>query len=153
MSQVVKASLLLFFLTLCAAATLLTHHVRQHSPPPAPRELFSVVNDQLTALRAADFTSAYRHAAMGVQQKFTLPQFETMVRNNYSDITHARRIEFGSVTTQGSTAVVQVFFFDEYGAVRAFLYSLTAEGGVWKIGGVEEARAYRSRRVLAGTHA
>ncbi len=84
MSHAAKASLLLFFLTLCGAATFLTHYVREHKTAPAPRELFTVVNDQLTALRAEDYSSAYRHAASGVQQKFTLPQFETMVRRTYA---------------------------------------------------------------------
>ena len=153
MSQVAKASLLLFFLSLCGAATLVTHHVREHREPPVPRELFTVVNAQLAAFRAEDFTSAYRNAATGVQQKFTLPQFESMVRRNYSQITHARRVEFGSVKVQGSSATVQVYFFDEHGGMRVFLYSLISEGRSWKVGGVEEARTYRLNRALGGTHA
>jgi len=153
MSQVAKASLLLFFLTLCGAATFLTHHLREHQAAPAPRELFTVVNDQLAAVRAEDYSSAYRHAASGVQQKFTLPQFETMVRRTYAGMTHARRIEFGSVAVQGSSALVQVYFFDEHGTVRTFIYSLTSEGNGWRIGGVEELSAFRSKRPLAGTHA
>ena len=153
MSHVAKASLLLFSLSLCAAATLFTHHLRERRPPPAPRELFAAVNDQLSALRAADFSSAYRRTATGVQQKFTLSQFERMVRRHYGEMTHARRIEFGSARVRGSSAVVQVFFFDEHGAVRAFLFSLTSEENAWKIAGAEELRIYRSNRPLAGTHA
>ena len=80
MNRLAKASLLLFFFSLCGVALFITHRVRERAPAPAPHELFAVVNDQLAAFRAADFPSAYRQAATGVQQKFTLPQFEAMVR-------------------------------------------------------------------------
>ena len=153
MSPVAKASLLLFFLSLCGAATLFTHRLREQRPPPAPRELFAVVNEQLIALRAADFSSAYSYAATGVQQKFTVPQFESMIRRHYDELTHAQRIEFGSVNVRGSSALVQVFIFDEYGTVRAFVFNLTSEGKTWKIGGAEELRIYRAKGALAGTHA
>ena len=56
------------------------------SPAPLPRALFAVVNDQLSAVRAADYASAYAYAANGMQQKFTLPQFERMFRRNYPHI-------------------------------------------------------------------
>ena len=80
-------------------------------PRRCPHALFAVVNDQLSAFRAADYASAYSYAANGMQQKFTLPQFERMVRRNYADMAEARRVEFGSVRLDGATATVQVFFF------------------------------------------
>ncbi|MBA3883438.1 MAG: DUF4864 domain-containing protein [Chthoniobacterales bacterium] len=153
MSRLAKASLLFFFLSLCAVALFVAHHFEKHAPPPAPRELFAAVNDQLAAFRAADFPSAYRCAAAGVQHQLTLAQFESMVRRNYGAITRANRVEFGSVKADGSSAVVQVFFFGPDGGVRCFLYSLTAEGGGWKIEGVEEIRAYESAVPLVGSHA
>ena len=109
MTRTIKASLLFFFLSLCGAAIFVTDHVRRQVPPPAPHELFAVVEKQLAAFRAADYSSAYRHAASGVQQKFTVPQFEAMIRRDYGDMTNAQRIEFGFVKVIGSAAVVQVF--------------------------------------------
>lgn len=153
MSRVAKASLLLFFFSLCAASLFVAHQAGKHAPPPAPHELFAAVNDQLAALRAADYSNAYRRAAAGVQQKFTLPQFESMVRRNYGAITRAHRVEFGSVKANGSSAAVQVYFFGPRGGVRCFIYSLTAEGDGWKIEGVEEVRAYESGVPLVGSHA
>lgn len=153
MSRIAKASLLLFFFSLCAAAFLVSHRLEARRPAPAPQDLFAVVNNQLAAFRAADFPSAYRHAATGMQQKFTLPQFEAMVRRNYAPMTRAQRVEFGPVKTQGSNAVVQVFFFGARGVVRSFLYSLVAEGDRWKIEGVQELGPYRSSAALAGSHA
>lgn len=151
MTSLAKGSLLTFFFSLCGAAFIVSHHVREHRPAPLPHALFAVVNDQLSAFRAADYTSAYRYAATGMQQKFTLPQFERMVRRNYGHVANARRVEFGSVRVDGADATVEVFFFARTGEMRAFLYSLTAEGRSWKISGVEELETWRQARRPAGS--
>lgn len=140
MTRMIKASLLFFFFSLCASAVLVTYEMRLRLPPPAPQELFAVVEKQLAAFRAADYSSAYRQAASGVQQKFTAPQYEAMIRRDYGDISDAQRIEFGFAKVSGATAVVQVFVREANGSVRAFLYSLIAEGDSWKINGVQPQR-------------
>jgi hypothetical protein len=137
MTRVIKASLLFFFFSLCASAVVVTYQMRLHIPPPAPHELFAVVKHQLAAFRAADYSSAYRQAASGVQQKFTVPQYEAMIRRDYGDISGAQRIEFGFVKVSGATAVVQVYFCGANGYIRSFLYSLVAEGDSWKINGAQ----------------
>jgi hypothetical protein len=137
MTRTIKASLLFFLFSLCATAIMVTHRIRSQAPPPAPRQLFAVVEKQLAAFRAADYSSAYRQAASGVQQKFTAPQYEAMVRRDYGDSSGAQRIEFGFVKVSGSAAVVQVYFCGANGYVRSFLYSLVAEGEAWKISGVQ----------------
>ena len=151
MTPLVKGLLLTFFFSLCGAAFLISHHLRENAPAPVPRALFAVVNDQLSAFRAADYASAYSYAANGMQQKFTLPQFERMVRRNYAHMAEARRVEFGPVRVDGASASVQVYFFTREGAMRAFLYSLTAEGDVWKISGVDEIQSPRRSRRPAGS--
>jgi len=151
MSRIAKAFLLLFFFSLCGSAFVVTHHLREHVPAPLPRDLFTVVNDQVTALRASDYVSAYRHAATGVQQKFTLPQFERMARHSYGAIDR-HRIEFGSAKVEGSTAVVHVFFVSPDGSIRSFVYSLTAENNLWKISGVHEMSGNPMRTPLGGLH-
>ncbi|MGI9086807.1 MAG: DUF4864 domain-containing protein [Chthoniobacterales bacterium] len=153
MSGLVKISLLIFFFAICSAAFLVTHHLRARLQVPAPRELFAIVNQQLLAFRADDFQGAYRQAATGVQHKFTLPQFEKMVRQSYPEMTRAYRVEFGLVEVEGGSALVQVFFFAENGAVRSFMYSLIEEDDSWKINGVEELKNYRRNQSLAGSHA
>ena len=137
MTRTIKASLLLFFFALCASAIVVTHRVRLQVPPPAPHQLFAVVERQLAAFRAADYASAYRHAASGVQQKFTVPQYEAMIRRDYGDLSGAQRIEFGFVKVRGPTAVVQVYFCGAKGYMRSFLYTFVAEGDSWKIDGVQ----------------
>ena len=129
--------MLVFLFSLCAAALVVTHRVRSQVPPPAPHQLFALVEQQLAAFRAADYSSAYHQAASGVQQKFTAPQYEAMVRRDYGDLSGAQRIEFGFVKVNGPTAVVQVYFCGANGYIRSFLYSFVAEGDSWKINGVQ----------------
>ena len=153
MSRTLKASLLFCAFAVCALAFLVAYEVEQANHPPQPHDLFAVVQEQLSAFRAANYQSAYRQAASGVQQKFTLPQFEKMVRRRYPEMTQAGRVEFGLVDVQGTTATVQVFFFAADRSVRSFLYSLTREDEAWRIDGVEELESERRGESLAGTQA
>ncbi len=147
MNRLAKVALLLFFLALCGAALLATHMARPRTPAPAARELYSVVNQQLSALRSDDFDSAYRHAAAGVQQKFSRAQFELMVRRDFSELTEAEHVEFGEVRAAGATAIVQVFLTAPDRSVRGFLYSFSAEPDGWKIYGVQPLGTQRVRRL------
>lgn len=137
MSRLLKTALLIFFFALCSAAIVETYRAQQRTPPPAPRELYSIVNRQLAAFRTADFDSAYRQAAAGVQQKFSRSQFELMVRRDFAPMTEAEHVEFGAISVAGASAMVQVFLTAPDGAVRGFLYSFTAERDGWKIDGVQ----------------
>jgi hypothetical protein len=140
MKRTVKASLLFFVLTLCALAIVATYRAQQHVPPPAPHQLFAVVEQHLSAFRAADYASVYRQASSGVQQKFTPPEYEAMIRQEYAEVARNQRIEFGLVKVSGPSAAVQVFCRDANGSTRAFLYLLIAEGGTWKINDVQPMR-------------
>jgi hypothetical protein len=137
MTRPTKISLLLFFFALCGAAIVATHFARERMPAPAAKELYSVVNRQLLAFRADDFESAYRYAASGVQQKFSSKQFELMIRRDFSAMTAAHRVEFGAIQLAGASAFVQVFLTTPDGAMRGFLYSITAEADGWRIDGVQ----------------
>ena len=150
MTRTIKASLLFFFLSLWGTAIFVTDYIHRQVPPPAPHELFAIVEKQLAAFRAADYPGAYRHAASGLQQKFTVPQFEAMIRRDYGDMTHARRIEFGFVNVIGSAAVVQVYFVGESGSTCSVLYSLVAEGDSWRISGTLPMQSAPAGHRLAG---
>jgi len=147
MTRAAKSSLLFYLYSLCAAAMIVTHDLRRQTLAPAPHELFLVVNNQLAAFRASDFSRAYRNASSGVQQKFSLRQFENMIRRNYAEMTQLRRVEFGFVQAEGASALVHVFFFPPDGSVRPFLYSLVAEDKTWKIEGVEAMRIFPPRQI------
>ena len=137
MSRWIKILLLLFFFALCGAAMVATHLTCQRVPAPSAHELFSVVNRQLYALRAADFDGAYQRAATGVQEKFSRAQFELMIRRDFASMTKAAQVEFGAVEIAGASALVQVFLTTPTGATRVYLYSFSAERDGWKIDGVQ----------------
>jgi hypothetical protein len=137
MTRTIKGLLLFCVFALCAVAMVVTQRARQNVPPPAPHQLFAIVEQHLSAFRSADYSSAYRQASSGVQQKFTPPQYEAMIRRDYADVSQAGRIEFGFVRVNGASAAVQVFFRDANGTIRGFLYSFISEGDGWKINGVE----------------
>ena len=151
MSRLLKTTFLIFFFALCGAAIVATYRAQQRTPPPAARELYSIVNRQLAAFRTADFDSAYRHAAAGVQQKFSRSQFELMIRRDFSPMTEAEHVEFGAISVEGGSAMVQVFLTAPDGAVRGFLYSFTAERDGWKIDGVQPLGSQPVRH-LPGLH-
>ncbi len=152
MSRPAKMSLMVFLFSLCVSAALLTHRMGEPTPAPQPRDLYSVVTKQLAAFRAADFSSAYHYAASDVQQKFSPPQFERMVRSQHIEMTRNARVEFGLVKIAGATATAQVFLVRDDGSARALLYSFVAEDGAWKINGVEATSALQRRTQLAGLH-
>ena len=137
MNRLAKIALLLFFFALCGAAIVITHLQRERTPAPGTKELYSIVNQQLSALRSDDFDSAYRQAASGVRQKFSREQFELMIRRDFSSMTAAHRVEFGAVQVIGGAALVQVFLTAPDDTMRGFLYSFTAEAVGWKIDGVQ----------------
>jgi hypothetical protein len=151
MNARLKILFLLFFFALCGAAVIVTSNSRRHTPAPAAKDLFAIVNTQLSALSADDFGSAYRHAASVVQQKFSLPQFESMIRRDFSSMTQARRVEFGAVHVAGAAALMQVFLITPDGVTHGFLYSFTNESDGWKIDGVESLGLQPTQR-LRGLH-
>lgn len=144
MSRLAKVSLLLFFFALCGAAVVATHRTREQVPVPTTRELYSVVNRQLSDFRSANFDSAYQRAAAGVQQKFSRDQFELMIERDFPPMMEAEHVEFGAVRVAGNQALVQVYLTAPDGTVRAFLYSFTAERDGWKIDGVQPLGPQRS---------
>ena len=146
MSLRLKICFLVFFFALCGAAVVGTHLARKRTPAPAARELYSIVNNQLSDLRANDFDSAYQHSASIVQQKFSRSQFELMIRQNFSLMEKAQRVEFGAVHLTGGTALVQVFLTAPDGGVIGYLYSFTAEKDGWKIDGVQPLGQQPARR-------
>ncbi len=152
MSTKIKACFLMFFLSLCVAGVFGSHYFQQRVPVPSPRELYSVVNNQLDAFRADDFPCAYQYATAGVQQKFSLAQFEALIRHDYTAMTRADRVEFGVARVDGAAALIQVFFYSEDGTIRSFLYSLVAEDHTWKIDGVEEQSVIPPGHHLSGLH-
>ncbi len=133
MKQGHKIGLMLFFFAICATAAFVSHDVQRPPPPARPADLYSVVDSQFQAFRAEDFPRAYQQAAAGIRERFSMEQFEQMVRVDYAGIIEARRVEFGAAEIRGRRAVVRVFFVGGDGALTPCIYSMVNEGESWKI--------------------
>lgn len=136
MTRVLKSAALSFVFTLCLTAACVTHRLHAHSTAPAARELFTAVSDQVSAIRRANFATAYGQSSNDVQQKFTLPQFEQMVRRQYSQLGKGGRIEFGRVDVDHLNATVEATLVTSDGLAESFEFALVAEGEAWKVSGV-----------------
>ncbi|HEV2095039.1 MAG TPA: DUF4864 domain-containing protein [Chthoniobacterales bacterium] len=152
MNWITKTSLTLCIFVLCLYASMITKRAQHPTVAPQPRELYAIVTQQLAAFRAADFTSAYRYAASGVQHKFSRGQFEQMVLREHSEMTRDARVEFGLIKLEGTAATMQVFLLRHDGSARAFLYSFVSEAGSWKINGVQATDGLERGAQLAGLH-
>jgi hypothetical protein len=112
--------------------------------------LFDVVQQQLVAFRANDFSSAYHRASANFQQHWSLDQFSAMIRNDYARIARAERVEFGPWQRRGRHAVVEVFFVNHDGTVLPCVYSLISEADGWKIDGARWIRGWPQGQRLRG---
>ncbi len=145
-----KAGLIVFFLALCAVATVATRPLRRAAPAPDARVLYAVVNSQLAAFRAHDFGHAYLLAASGVQEKFSVDEFKGMIFREFAEMTTEEGVEFGRAEMRGTNAVVEVFIEHRSGAVLGYSYLLAAEENGWRIEGVEPLARHPQRQGTAG---
>jgi hypothetical protein len=109
-----------------------------HADDPLGLLIQGVIQQQLKAFNADDYPSAYQYASKHIQSKFTLDEFEAMVRTGYPQIAKSIRTVFGGISysTDRLHATVQV---DVTGADRVTVraqYRMVLEKGNWKIDGV-----------------
>ena len=111
------------------------------------KELAKVIENQLTAFRAEDYTHAYAFAAAGIKQMINPSEFERMVKAAYPAIAHSASAEYGLTLDSGEEAVVNVRVVSATdGQAVDYLYTLGKEDGAWKITGVSELRREQSTR-------
>lgn len=100
--------------------------------------LIEVVQSQLAAFRAGNFTKAYSYASADIQKQMQPAAFEQMVRDSYPVIAQSKSAKFGAVLDNGVQAVVHVSLVGTRQAT--FAYLMTREGRAWKISGVIEGK-------------
>jgi hypothetical protein len=104
------------------------------------KELTDVIDAQLSAFRAGDYTKAYGFAASSIRDMFAPADFAIMVKTGYPVIAHSAKAEYGMAFDTGEEAVVNVQIQDAAGKSGEFQYLLKKEDGSWKIGGVSEVK-------------
>jgi Domain of unknown function (DUF4864) len=105
---------------------------------PSSRTLQDVIQKQLKAFNADDYSGAYRYASRHIREKFSLEEFRAMVRTGYPQIAQSLRNSFGDIVYSEdklhASARVDVTGVDHV-TVRAE-YRMVMEDGRWKIDGV-----------------
>lgn len=153
MNTHLKIGLLGLFLAVCIGASGLTRYMRSHVPPVNHAQLYGLIDQQLTALRAEDYELAYRHASSGFHERFDEMAFQNLIRSGYASLLEAERLEFGSVKIRGNRALIYVFLIQPDGQVMPCIYSLIREREVWKIEAAKLYPGWPSDRRLGGLQA
>lgn len=104
-------------------------------------EVRAVVEAQLKAFQDGDYGAAYEFASAGLQQKFTVPLFERLIRRGYPALPRHARAELGIGREAGKDRVaIVVSVYDGRGRQTDYLYLLVRQSGGWRIEGVEAVR-------------
>lgn len=111
------------------------------SAEPLKHELTAVIDAQLAAFRAGDYSKAYTFAAGGIKEMFPVESFETMVKTGYPLIAGSAKAEYGLAFDTGEDAVVNVTIENAQGQRAQYQYTLSKENGTWKITGVGELKS------------
>ena len=140
------------------AAVLLTflvptgHAAPDPAPTPTPtagthpasesvkKELTTVIEAQLTAFRANDYTKAFSFASTNIQGMFAPEDFEKMVKAAYPVIAHSTSANYGMAFDTGVEGVINVRVQNADKQEVEYQYLLKKEDGGWKINGVTEVK-------------
>ena len=107
------------------------------SPRKIREEVRAVVEAQLAALRAGDFSTAYDFAARGIRRQFDEQLFAVMIRRGYPALLRPGQADVGAVRDDGKgTAQVTVTVTDRQKDITAYRYWLVNEENGWRISGV-----------------
>lgn len=147
-----KSFLLMSFFVVSGVAAVATHVWRQRVEAEFdPKPLYRVIFAQFEACRAADFGKAYGQASRGVQEHFTLIEYETKIRTEYGRISQPQRLHFGSTSLEYHRAMVEVYFLSPHGQVTPAVFSMIQENDVWRIENFEVFETWPLGRGLAGS--
>ena len=93
------------------------------------------IQDQLDAFAIDDFKSAYSYAAPSIKEIFSsYSDFEIMIRNSYQAVHRPKSIDFGTVQSTESGAMIKLYLVDPDGDFITAEYSLEKQdNGIWLI--------------------
>lgn len=97
----------------------------------------AVISDQIAALRADDFETAFSFASPNIQGMFGDPErFGQMVRDGYPMVWRPADIRFSLLQERNGETVQSVVVTDEAGALHVLDYHMLEVEGGWQINGV-----------------
>jgi len=98
--------------------------------------LHAVIDGQLAAFRKDDYAGAYVFADGAIKARFSLEDFEHMVRTGFPAIAHSASAKCGLSFDNGDEAVVNVRVFNADHESIDYQYTLRRDGEAWRITGV-----------------
>lgn len=153
MKWVQRATWAMCAVSFAGTLLLLDWTLRPRPENATPPELYQVVQRHLAACRSADFPLAYHAAAIEVQEKFSLVQFERKLRRDYQPVAGAHHVEYGGVHRPHSDArkaLVDVYFISQSGEAVGWTYVLVFEEGDWKVDHGDPIPGWPSGQRLSG---
>jgi hypothetical protein len=114
--------------------------------PPARAEdaaaaIRRVISEQIAALEADDFATAFTFASPGIRELFGTPdRFGAMVREGYPMVWHPGEVRFAGLAERGGRRLQQVLVTDEAGTLHLLEYEMVPGEDGWRIDGVRLLR-------------
>ena len=105
------------------------------------RQVGTVIESQLEAIRAGDFALAFTFAAKSFHDRFDAETFGIMVRNGYPKLVESVSSTVLEFKRNGDQASVLMRIAGRRGPPAFFRYELVREDRGWRIAGVSEVDA------------
>lgn len=103
-----------------------------------PREMQSVIDQQIDAFQADDFAKAMEFASPGLQQYFGTPErFGRMVTQGYPMVWRPSEVEYLESREEDGSQWQRVRIRDQNGAVHILDYRMLETDEGWRINGVQ----------------
>jgi hypothetical protein len=150
MNQQGKLIVLVFFVSVCATASILYWHQKSQTVEARPSELYHVVHEQLKAFQKNNLESAYSQASAKFQQRWSLDDFSAMIHTSFAKIMEARSVEFGGHQQRGKHAMVEVYFIDDEGMASPCIFTLVHESEGWKVDGARWIKGWPNGQRMRG---
>lgn len=101
-----------------------------------------VISDQITALQADDFETAFTYASPSIKRIFGTPErFGQMVRDGYPMVHRPAEVTMLDQTPSGSQIIQRVMMRDASGRLHILAYAMVETEEGWQINGVQILRA------------
>lgn len=130
---------LLFLIVLAGGGVAAAQPVLRYSDPETRREVRTVVEAQLAALRAGDWASAHGLTSAAFRSRVAPADFVRLFRRHYFVMLKSTRAEFGLIRDDGRMARVPVRIHAG-GESAAYVFTLVREPRGWRVWRIVEDR-------------
>lgn len=105
-------------------------------------DIQAVISEQIAALQADDFETAFSYASPGIKQLFGGPErFGQMVVEGYPMVWRPAEVRFSGIEERAGRTIQNVLVKDQDGALHVLEYAMVRTDQGWQIDGVMLRRA------------